>query len=82
MTPEQITQLGAIGVFLLVFAAAVRGDVQFRAGVDALRDALASERAGRARAEAHAETLVDAVDKLADALEARNRRDEQTRREP
>lgn len=84
-TPDQIAQVGAIAVFLLVFAAAVRGDLRFRPGIDdvskARDDALVDARAGRARAEAHADRLVTVVDKLGDALEARNRRDEQVRRE-
>lgn len=84
-TAEQITQGGAIAVFLVLFVAAIRGDLRFRPSIDdvskARDDALADARAGRARAEAHADRLVDAVDKLGDALEARNRRDEQVRRE-
>lgn len=88
MTPEQLGNLvaqgGAVAVLIAVFAAAVRGDIRFRPGVDGERDAkddaLAHERAGRERAEAHAAKLADAVDKLGDALEARNRRDERMRR--
>lgn len=85
MTPEQwldlVTRGGAIAVLLGVGWLARRGDIRFRPGVDgelaAMRDALADARSGRNRAEAHADRLVGVVDKLGDALEARNRRDEQ-----
>lgn len=90
MTVEQwsslVTQGGAIVVLLGILAAAVRGEIRFRVGInaqiDALHDALADARAGRARAEAHADRLVEVVGELGSALEARNRRDEQVRREP
>jgi hypothetical protein len=78
VTPDQITTGGAIAVFILVFTAALAGQLRFKPGVDgqvkALEDALNDAREQRDR-------LVDVVDKLGDALEARNRRDEQFHRE-
>jgi hypothetical protein len=78
VTPDAILQGGAIAVFLLVFTAALAGQLRFKPGVDgqvkALEDALRDARDQRDR-------LVDAVEKLGDALEARNRRDEQVHRE-
>lgn len=84
MNPEVIGDLGAIAVFAFIVAAAVRGDLRFRPGVEgqlAAKDETIRElRDSLARSEAREVRLVDAVDKLGDALEARNRRDERNRR--
>lgn len=85
MTPDVILQGGAIAVFLLVFAGAVRGDIRFRPGTDGELEAkdeyiafLERELVDRT---AHRDRLTAAVEKLGDALESRNRRDERSRRE-
>jgi hypothetical protein len=84
LDPAFIVQGGAVAVFLLVFAGALRGDLRFRPGVDgqvkAKDDHIALLERELADEKAHSGRLVDAVDKLADALEARNRRDERNRR--
>jgi hypothetical protein len=74
LDPQFVIGAGATGVLLLVFAGAIRGDLRFRPGIEA------ENKAKDAHEKAHSGRLVDAVDKLADALEARNRRDERTRR--
>jgi hypothetical protein len=84
LDPAFIVQGGAVAVFILVFAGALRGDLRFRPGIDGQLKAKDEHIEGLKRAladeKAHSGRLVDAVDKLADALEARNRRDERNRR--
>jgi hypothetical protein len=84
LDPQFVIGAGATGVLLLVFAGAIRGDLRFRPGIEAenkAKDAhIALLERELADEKAHSGRLVDAVDKLADALEARNRRDERSRR--
>lgn len=88
MTPEQLvslfTQGGAIAVLVVGFALAVSGRIVFRQSADA-RDALWRERLAdtvtdRDEWKAVAKAAVPAVERLAEALEARNKRDERVAR--
>jgi hypothetical protein len=79
---DQISQLvlggGAVGVFVLVFFAALRGELRFRPGVEgetrALREARDEARSERDYWRDHAAKLADAVDKLGDAVDRGNQR--------
>lgn len=88
MSPDQVialfTQGGAIAVLVVGFLLAITGRIQFRHTTDA-RDALWRERLAdtvtdRDEWKAIAQAAVPALDRLGEALEARNKRDERQQR--
>lgn len=79
-----VTQGGAIAVLVIGAALALSGRVEFRQSVSA-RDELwrarvADVAADRDEWKAQARALIPAVDRLAEAVESRNKRDERTTR--